>query len=65
MFPGLDPLLADNNGDLDGNGYTNLEEYLHFCAVGGAVPEPNATLLALLSCVAAAIQRRSVRPETC
>lgn len=26
---GTDPSVADNNGDLDGNGYTNLEAYLH------------------------------------
>ena len=26
---GLDPEVADSNGDLDGDGYTNLEEYLH------------------------------------
>jgi hypothetical protein len=27
---GLDPLnTADGNGDLDGDGYTNVEEYLH------------------------------------
>ncbi|MBW8687898.1 carbohydrate-binding protein [Chitinophaga rhizophila] len=27
---GTDPNAADNNGDLDGDGYTNLEEYLNF-----------------------------------
>jgi hypothetical protein len=26
---GLDPATADNNGDADADGYTNLEEYLH------------------------------------
>jgi len=26
---GLDPKVADNNGDADGNGYTNLEEFLN------------------------------------
>jgi pectate lyase len=26
---GLDPALADNNGDFDADGYTNLEEYLN------------------------------------
>ena len=52
---GLNPLMADNNGDLNGNGYTNLEEYLHFRAQGLSVPEPAtaqlmlASLLALLS----------------
>ncbi|MBV7533263.1 CBM35 domain-containing protein [Chitinophaga sp. sic0106] len=27
---GTNPNVADNNGDLDGDGYTNLEEYLNF-----------------------------------
>ncbi|MEX0641381.1 MAG: hypothetical protein WD468_01705 [Pirellulales bacterium] len=31
---GLNPLVPDNNGDLDGDGYTNLEEYLHQVAIG-------------------------------
>ena len=61
IVPGLDPLLADNNGDLDSNGYTNLEEYLHFCAVGGSVPEPNAAILVLLSGLAASMHHRSIR----
>lgn len=26
---GLDPVVADNNGDFDADGYTNLEEYLN------------------------------------
>ena len=30
----LDPRSADNNGDADADGYTNLEEYLHECAGG-------------------------------
>ncbi len=29
---GSDPKKADNNGDLDGDGYTNLEAYLHWAA---------------------------------
>jgi hypothetical protein len=33
---GLDPEDAsDGNGDLDGDGYTNIEEYLHFLSSGG------------------------------
>jgi pectate lyase len=32
---GLDPLdPSDGNGDLDQDGYTNIEEYLHFLAIG-------------------------------
>ncbi|MEX2112416.1 MAG: hypothetical protein WD845_04480 [Pirellulales bacterium] len=33
---GLNPNVADNNGDVDGDGYTNLEEYLHAAAEGPA-----------------------------
>jgi hypothetical protein len=29
---GLDPDIEDHNGDDDKDGYTNLEEYLHYCA---------------------------------
>lgn len=31
---GSDPQFADNNGDLNGDGYTNLENYLHSLAAG-------------------------------
>jgi pectate lyase len=34
---GLDPLTASNNGDFDGDGYTNLEEYLNDLAAFEAV----------------------------
>lgn len=44
-FEDLNPTLADNNGDWNGDGYTNLEEYLHFRASGAAVPEPSAVVL--------------------
>jgi len=39
---------ADGNGDSDADGYTNLEEYLHFRAVGMTVPEPTAAQLLML-----------------
>jgi hypothetical protein len=29
---GTSSIEADNNGDLDGDGYTNLENYLHWAA---------------------------------
>ena len=29
---GTNPQSADNNGDVDGDGYTNLENYLHYAA---------------------------------
>ena len=29
---GTQPNKADNNGDIDGDGYTNLENYLHWAA---------------------------------
>lgn len=32
---GLNPSLADNNGDADGDGYTNLENYLNAIVVAG------------------------------
>jgi autotransporter-associated beta strand protein len=32
---GLNPAVADHNGDADGNGYTNLEDYLNSLVVGG------------------------------
>ena len=32
---GLDPNIADHNGDADGNGYTNLEDYLNSLVKGG------------------------------
>jgi len=50
---GTNPSLADNNGDLDTDGYTNLEEYLHYCSV----PEP-ATFILLMSGGAALLRRR-------
>lgn len=57
-FTGLNPLVADNNGDLNGNGYTNLEEYLHFSALGlSVVPEPVAALLALVGIVVLTMRR--------
>ena len=37
MAHGLNPAVADNNGDYDNNGYTNLEEYLDESA---AFPAP-------------------------
>jgi pectate lyase len=37
---GLNPKLADNNGDRDGDGYTNLEEYLNALAEGAAGSDP-------------------------
>jgi hypothetical protein len=36
---GLNPAVADNNGDLDGDGYTNLEEYVNEVAAWPA-PAP-------------------------
>lgn len=40
QFADLDPSVPDQNGDRNGNGYTNLEEYLHYCAQGLSIPEP-------------------------
>jgi hypothetical protein len=31
---GTDPARADNNGDVNGDGYTNLENYLHDASRG-------------------------------
>jgi hypothetical protein len=44
---GLDPGLADDGGDDDGDGYTNIEEYLHYRAdqlAQDASPAPSDTL---------------------
>lgn len=38
---GLNPSAADHNGDADGNGYTNLEDYLNFLAVPHAHVQKN------------------------
>ena len=35
MAAGHNPTLADHNGDADGNGYTNLEDYLNSLVAGG------------------------------
>ena len=45
--PGLNPHVRDHNGDLNGDGYTNLEAYLHLAAAG-PVPEPAAASLVLV-----------------
>ena len=36
---GFNPAVADNNGDFDGDGYTNLEEYLNELAAWPATAE--------------------------
>jgi hypothetical protein len=38
---GLDPNSADNNGDINGNGYTNLEDYLNWLAAPHAIVKRN------------------------
>ncbi|BEL03936.1 pectate lyase [Actinoplanes sichuanensis] len=40
---GLNPNTADHNGDLDGDGYRNIEEYLDFAAQGGTTPTPSTS----------------------
>jgi len=42
---GTNPLVADNNGDVDGDGFTNLENYLNSLAVTG-VPSALVTGIA-------------------
>lgn len=37
MMHGLNPGVADNNGDFDGDGYTNLEEYINEVAAWPAM----------------------------
>lgn len=44
-FEGLNFLVADNNGDIDGNGYTNLEDYLNWLAVPHVAIAKNASAL--------------------
>jgi rhamnogalacturonan endolyase len=43
---GTNPTVADNNGDIDGDGYTNLENYLNAIAPAGV---PAATIDGLAS----------------
>lgn len=38
---GLNPAVADNNGDANGDGYTNLEEYLNWLAAPHVVTPTN------------------------
>ncbi|MBM2620308.1 cellulose binding domain-containing protein [Actinoplanes sp. LDG1-06] len=40
---GLNPNTADQNGDADGDGYRNLEEYLDYAAQGGQTTPPTTT----------------------
>ncbi|MBL7258063.1 cellulose binding domain-containing protein [Actinoplanes sp. LDG1-01] len=40
---GLNPNSDDHNGDADGDGYRNLEEYLDHAAQGGQVTPPTTT----------------------
>lgn len=37
---GLNPNTADHNGDADGDGYRNVEEYLDYAANGGQTSQP-------------------------
>jgi hypothetical protein len=63
IIAGLNPLVADNNGDLDGDGYTNLEEYLHHAAAW-VTPEPSSFVLlavGLAGLVCARNVRRGIR----
>ena len=41
---GLDPTVADDAGDDDGDGYTNIEEYLNCLASGGEGCDFNVTI---------------------
>ena len=43
---GTDPVVADNNGDLNGDGYTNLENYLNALAYSGI---PGARIEAIVT----------------
>lgn len=42
---GLNLGIADNNGDIDGNGYTNLEDYLNWRAVPHLEAAKNSTVV--------------------
>jgi pectate lyase len=54
----LNPDVADNNGDLDGDGYTNLEHYLHYMN-NAVIPEPTCLSLALLGGLGLLARRRT------
>ncbi len=49
---------ADRNLDMNGNGYTDLEDYLNLLAAGGAVPEPASAMLLAFGIIAFAGARR-------
>ncbi len=51
---GTNPSLADNNGDLNGDGYTNLEAYLQ----SAAVPEPGTLSMLILGSPLTMLLRR-------
>jgi len=53
---GTNPSVADNNGDLDGDGYTNLEAYLQYTAV----PEPATLSIVLLGGLALLARKRRI-----
>jgi len=54
---GTNPSLADNNGDLDADGYTNLEEYIQYAAI----PEPATLSLIFLGGLALLRKSRQCR----
>ncbi len=41
---GSNPAVADNNGDLDNDGYTNLEEYLNWLAAPHAITQTSTAV---------------------
>jgi pectate lyase len=58
----LNPDVADNNGDLDGDGYTNLEHYLHYMN-NAVIPEPSCLSLVLLGALALLVRRHPVETK--
>ncbi|RMG94082.1 MAG: T9SS C-terminal target domain-containing protein [Chloroflexi bacterium] len=64
---GTDPLVADHNGDIDGDGYTNIEAYInHFfnCAVISGCQPPQALWATRITPVSARLNWDSVPSVT-
>jgi hypothetical protein len=56
---GTNPNADDHLGDVNSDGYTNLENYLDFASYDATVPEPTSLSLAALGALALLRKRRN------